>query len=416
MTFKKINLIGMFFLLLLVSACSSETISFEDESLEEVVLEELGMESEDVTEENLATIDSLDADNSNITNLEGIQSLQTLESLNLAGNEIEDLSPLSSLDQLENVHLGTVYITADENDTNWQTIEELEEQGLELDASVRLSFDEHEGPSEGVFYQVEEGDRTAYLLGSIHAGDEDLYPLHEDIETAFDSADHLAVEIDISDINEIESSQTIMQQGMYMDGSALSDQISEESYEEIVAYLSAFGIPEQMIDQFKPWFVSMMLAEVAMDQTNFTAEYGIDMYFMDKANEEDMPITSLESLEKQIEFLSSSPEEEQVDSLEATIAELDNYGEELTQMMRLWRSGNEEVFTELRNFDDGYDQIAMDERDLDMADQIEDFLTEPSNDEETYFIVVGALHLVGDESIVGLLEERGYDVVDGISN
>lgn len=420
MVLKRLKTASVLLLLLIISACSENneagTDFFEDASLEAVVLEELNMEAEELTEEELASIQILDGYNSSITNLEGIQSLQALENVNFAGNEIEDLSPLASLDQLQNVHVGTVYFTGDENDTNWLLLEELEENGVEVDARARLSFEEHEGPSEGVFYQIEENDRTVYLFGSIHVGDESLYPLHDNIEAAFEDADHLAVEIDISAMNELQASQTIMQYGMYTDGTSLSDVVDEAVFEETVEYLSGFGVPEAMVDQFKPWFVSMMLMEVAMEETSFTGDDGIDMYFIERANEEDMPIISLESLESQIEFLSSSPEEEQVESLEASLDELDIFEEELTQMMRLWQSGDEDVFTMIRNLDEGHEQLSMDDRDLEMANQIEDFLTDSSNDGETYFVVVGALHLVGEASIVGLLEERGFEIEKGIPN
>lgn len=105
----------------------------------------------------------------------------------------------------------------------WSVLQSLEESGVDVHVRPRMSFDEHEGPSEGVFYRVQENDQTVYLFGSIHVGDESLYPLHDQIDEAFGEADHLAVEIDMSDIDELESSQLMMQQGIYMDGTSLSD-------------------------------------------------------------------------------------------------------------------------------------------------------------------------------------------------
>lgn len=71
---KKTLLSGM--LTIFFTACSPETSSeqdyFQDEALESSVLQELEMEAEDITEENLATIESLDASDAGITNLDGI--------------------------------------------------------------------------------------------------------------------------------------------------------------------------------------------------------------------------------------------------------------------------------------------------------------------------------------------------------
>ena len=87
---------------------------------------------------------------------------------------------------------------------------------------------------------------------------------------------------------------------------------------------------------------------------------------------------------------------------------MDIYEEELTQLIRVWRSGSIDVIAQLRDFSEGSEQLAMDERDLLMTDKIEEFLNE--DDGETYFVVVGALHLAGENSIIDLLETRGYSV------
>jgi uncharacterized protein YbaP (TraB family) len=51
-----------------------------------------------------------------------------------------------------------------------------------------------------------------------------------------------------------------------------------------------------------------------------------------------------------------------------------------------------------------YYEGALNERNIDMAEKIEEFLA----DDEIYFIVVGAAHLVGEKGLVNILDERGY--------
>ena len=46
------------------------------------------------------------------------------------------------------------------------------------------------------------------------------------------------------------------------------------------------------------------------------------------------------------------------------------------------------------------------ERNRTMAQKIEEFL----KTKETYFVIVGAGHLVGEKGIVGILKKRGYRV------
>ncbi|SER83919.1 TraB/GumN family protein [Salipaludibacillus aurantiacus] len=409
MIIRKLTLLAG--LSLLFTACTDETSTdetpFEDEALKDAVAEEAG--GNGLSENDLSDIQSLDASGAGITSLEGIGSLPNLRDFNLSHNDINDFSPLLSLENLENLHAGDLFITVESEGSKLEVLEELEENGVEIEGRTRLAFeDTYDGPSKGVFYRVEENGQTVYLFGSVHVGDEEMYPLHNDIEEAFQEADYLAVEIDTADVNEMEASQVMMEHGTYTDGTSLSDVVDDEIYEEAADRLAAYGLNEAMINQFKPWFVSMMLSDLALEETDYRSEEGIDMHFIERAHESGLPVISLESIESQIESLSSAPEEEQVESLEEMVKQFDIYEEELETMINVWKAGNTDIFAQLREMDGDTDQLAMDERDEDMTAQIEEFLSDDSGD--TYFVVVGALHLAGENSIPDLLTERGYSV------
>lgn len=396
------------------TACSpaSETIKmeefFQDKALETFVLKELDSKDVKVSKDDFASIKSLEAPETGITDLEGIEKLTSLNYLDVAGNDIDDLSPLLSLENLSEVNIGDVYFTGDMEESIWSVLEKLEKKGVEVHVRSRLSFKEHDGPSEGVFYRVQKDNQTVYLLGSIHIGEQTMYPLNNKIDVAFEEADHLAVEVDIENLDQLEVSQTMMQQGVYQDGTALSDVLEEKVFNEVVGYLSELGLTEEMINQFQPWLVSMMLSEVALGKSDLTGDDGVDKHFLMSANKNNIPIISLESIESQIASISSAPEEEQIESLELTLDSMDIYEDELTQLIRVWRSGNTDAVAQMRDMEEGSDQLAIDERDLLMTDKIEKFLN--ADDEDTYFVVVGALHLAGENSIIDLLKTRGYSV------
>ena len=88
---------------------------------------------------------------------------------------------------------------------------------------------------------------------------------------------------------------------------------------------------------------------------------------------------------------------------------MDDFEEELMQLIRVWRSGNTDVFAQFEKRMEVLIQFTMDERDVLMANKIKEFLNE--DDGETYFVVVGSLHLAGENSIIDLLKSRGYSVM-----
>jgi uncharacterized protein YbaP (TraB family) len=123
-------------------------------------------------------------------------------------------------------------------------------------------------------------------------------------------------------------------------------------------------------------------------------------------------IIELETLEFQVGLLSSFPDELIIKSLQE---ELDNIPtqEDVQELFDAWANGDAEkmetlAFEGLADEPElaPYYEKMFDERNFNMAQKIEDFLA----DDEIYFVVVGAGHLVGENGLINLLSEAGYDV------
>src|SRR5277367_5424391 len=67
---------------------------------------------------------------------------------------------------------------------------------------------------------------TVYLLGSIHVGKPDLYPLPQPIELAFAGSAELVEEVDLSGANLALLKQQILQRGLYIGGDKLENHLS----------------------------------------------------------------------------------------------------------------------------------------------------------------------------------------------
>src|SRR5699024_12290895 len=73
--------------------------------------------------------------------------------------------------------------------------------------------------------------RRSSDLGTIHIGTEDFYPFHDSIEGAYESADVVVPEVDISEVDLLSSLGSTFMHGMYLDGSTIEDHISPDVYE-----------------------------------------------------------------------------------------------------------------------------------------------------------------------------------------
>lgn len=276
---------------------------------------------------------------------------------------------------------------------------------------------EDEG-SKGVFYKVTYENNTAYLFGSFHFSNRSLLPLNEKIEDAYDKSDFVAVEINPRTISPSEQNSLIREIGTYTDGTTIDAHLSSDVYEKLMETLNDLDMNENLVQNYKPWLIiDTLLGEVLFNQGGVSYDLGIDHYFLNKATSDGKEIIELETLEDKFQVYKAASPELQELGLKTRLLELDKMDEIFEEEVTAWINGDIEAMTAYREFElDGADpedsQASFDafylERDRNMTGKMEEFLK--NGESQTYFVIVGAYHLVGEESIVDLLKTRGYDV------
>lgn len=277
--------------------------------------------------------------------------------------------------------------------------------------------EDSEDGSRGLFFEVTGGGNQAYLFGSVHTGTEEMYPLDKEVYQAFERSGVLGLEIDMASLTELEISQKMSQIGAFDDGRQMTDVVSEEIFKETLEVLSGYGVDKEDLNRLKPWFVAMDITSIAAMEAGFSPDFGVDDYFLEQAEEEGMEVIGLESVSTQLEPYKLLSEESQEIYLKNTLDEMDEAEEQLGELIDLWKAGEKEAFAEIRQelLEDtetvslrDYQEAFLDTRDEQMTAKIVELLEE--GEEDTYFIVVGALHLAGKNSIVEQLYEKGYQV------
>ena len=247
------------------------------------------------------------------------------------------------------------------------------------------------------------------MLGSIHLAKKEVYPLHQKIEDAFVRSDALVVEANINDIKNIDT-QKIMEDAFYPANDALEKHVSPETFEWVKKETDGLGIPLELLNKQKPWFLAMTLVALESIRLGLDPNLGIDKYFLSKA-EGKKKIIELESLEYQISLLSGFSDKDQELFLIYTLKDLHVMEQEVNPLIQAWVSGDtqrmESILTRSVSEDkrlSGIFEKLIFERNREMASKIEDFL----RTKETYFVIVGAGHLVGSRGVIGLLGGKGY--------
>ncbi len=261
-------------------------------------------------------------------------------------------------------------------------------------------------------WEVPSDTGTVYILGSIHAASPELYPLADSIENAFDQSPNLAVEFDVNSMSDSQMLDILMNKARYPSGENLYSNIPNDLYEKADEVLEDLGADIMLFNAFEPWVVAMEIEAIQLLNYGYTSENGIDMYFLNQARTEGKNIYELESADFQIDLVDGLSEDLQIFMLES-IVEDPATKKDYEQLFESWKAGDtakmEQIVFEEDDEDPRTDLLnekLLDERNFGMAEKIEGFL----EDDENYFVVVGAAHLVGENGIINLLESRGYTV------
>lgn len=269
------------------------------------------------------------------------------------------------------------------------------------------------GQGERLFlWKAVSAEATVHLLGSIHVGLPDFYPLPAEMEQAFAAADNLVVEVNMAAMDRATMQKAVMEKGSYSGDDTLSQKLSKPTLEMLTAYCEKNGMALAALNKFKPWLVGMTLAMVEIQKAGFRPDLGIDMHFIKAAGKK--PILELESANSQFDLLSSFPDELQDAMLKNMLGESGKVREKFGKMAAAWKKGDVDELdemvlkSELKKYPElkPFHEKLFDERNVQMAGKIGGYL----KGKGSYFVVVGAGHLIGEKGIVTLLKKQGFTV------
>ena len=263
----------------------------------------------------------------------------------------------------------------------------------------------------GLFWKATSGANTLYLLGSIHIGSKDMYPLPKEFEDAFAASKTLIVEVDIGKVDMQKMQATVLARGMYGAGDTLWNHVDSDVRKQLEAFCDQYQMPAGMLAMMKPWLVSITIATLPMIKAGMDPNLGIDKYFIDKAEADGSGknVVEIESAEMQMNLLSGFSDDVQAALLASSLKQAGNSLDQSKKIQDLWMRGDAAKVEAALHEDAGppeVEKVLLYDRNPHMADVAEQYL----RGKDQAFLVVGAAHLVGKEGVVSLLEKRGFKV------
>lgn len=273
--------------------------------------------------------------------------------------------------------------------------------------------------SQPLLYRVtDENGSEIYLFGTIHVGNEALYPLSGQVLSAMDACDILAVEVDL--VWEMEHPEELLKYAMdiyYTDDTRAEDALGMELVEQAA---DALGMDKRLVNGMKPYAILSLLEEKAVSDALLSSDLGVDQHLIRRAREKGMEVRALETLEEQFSLLHSMSNALTGYQIMLYASYPEQAALSTLQLLDAWKKGDRAMLIamlesedenmplpqELRQEFESFNRKMYGDRDAAFVQMAQNFLKQ----DEKVFFAVGAAHVVGTDGMADQLEKLGYTV------
>lgn len=265
---------------------------------------------------------------------------------------------------------------------------------------------------EGRLWQVErDGAAPSYLFGTMHTSDAGVTALPPAVEQAFNGAGGLVLEVILD-----QNAQIAMGSAMVLnDGRTLNQIIGPELSGRVASVAGRYGLPAAGLQQLRPWAVMAMFSvpptEMARQQAG---QAPLDQLLQARAMERGTPVSALESVAEQLEVFAGLAEADQIALLDVVLTLNPQVEDIFARMKSAYLAGDlatlhamakEQQAGSDPELDALFERRLIESRNHRMAERVAPHLARGGA-----FVAVGALHLSGEEGILNLLAQQGYQV------
>ncbi|MEO0399798.1 MAG: TraB/GumN family protein [Pseudomonadota bacterium] len=261
-------------------------------------------------------------------------------------------------------------------------------------------------------WRLADADTEIYLFGTFHILPPGVNWRTETYDAAMTASAITMVEADLSAPNKDQHMLELLSEyGYNPAGVTLTDTIGVLRAQRLKEVAARFGMQGDLLEAQRPWLALVTLSALALKEAGFDELNGVETLVLQRATMEGDSFDYFETLEDQIVTLASLGDEDMLANFDATMAQFDDFQVYTQIMLDAWRTGDLEaldtsVLGELRrDSPKAFDALIV-SRNRKWMTRVIDLM----EGDGSYFIAVGAGHLVGEDSLVDLLVERGYAV------
>lgn len=260
-------------------------------------------------------------------------------------------------------------------------------------------------------WKITKDSNSMYLGGTVHLLTENDYPLPKSFENAYANSQDVVLEADVSAASDIGFQMKSLKAMTFQDHRSLSTVLDRKTYEAFSDLLASRNIPIAVFEKFTPAGATLALAAIEMQKMGMVESLGVDQHFLKRAINDEKETLFLETIDQQLGFIESMNALDPTKLVLSSIKEINGFEAQMSSIITAWRNGELSDLEEVgikemqRDFPTMY-QVMLVQRNNAWMKRIDTFIESP----DVEFMLVGALHMVGDDGLLAQLKSSGYKI------
>lgn len=252
--------------------------------------------------------------------------------------------------------------------------------------------------------------KTSYLTGTMHATTAKMLTSLKAHDRLLKNSRVFISELNMQTLDTQKTSRQMVQMARWKNG--LDAQFySQPQLQFIAQKLAQNGLPEHLIETFKPWFIALRLSIMQSQKAGFDFNQSVDHALFKQAQRFNLEMLGLESVQQQIAVFNQF-EDQGKSLLLDTLAQESDHKMQIETLANIWQQGD------LDSLESTYQHSLMH---YSSSQDVEQYLLKQRNQrwvnlllpqlkQGNAYIAVGLMHMAGEYSLLKLLQTHGVSV------
>ena len=268
------------------------------------------------------------------------------------------------------------------------------------------------GPSavaSSTVYEISNRHQKLYLAGTLHLLREQDFPLPKEFDAAYQQAQKIYFETDLQKTRSAEFGQRLAQSMLLPNQKTLKDVLHPDIWKKLQAWSQNNQFPLEQAATYNPVMLSILM--LLNEMKKLGVGEGVDSYYDQIARKDNKYIGELENADDVIDYMKIFTQEDPNKIINSSLDDMINLPADLDSLIEEWKIGDLDALDKemaekmRRETPQGYRTLVIN-RNKKWLPQIKAMLKTP----EIEMVMVGSLHLSGEDGLLKMLEKNGYSV------